>query len=159
MSLVAVQSHVKSLLMDLPMTGYSGTLVTYIAPPVPGDMSVPNCYIWGGTWTEARFTAPRNYGFKKLLYTLSIWLFVAEDPNSEGVDTRFPALIEDVMHVLRTTEMPVPIQDPLTGTKSQLVSIGESMTVNYDTERTLADQRYVRMLALIEASIEEDIVG
>lgn len=152
--------YLKGLLTDLPLTTYPGrTLNTFVAPPVPGDMSVPTCYIWGAQFNESRQTAPRGSAFKTVTYDVDIWVFVVDDPNSQGVDQRFPVLIDEVQDVLRKTEMPVTIQDPTTQATSQILSVGETFEVRYDVERTIADERYVRMLALITASIVEVTQG
>lgn len=159
MSLNSVQQYVKSILDGLALPTYQAPLRAYIAPPVPDQQVEPRCYIWGARFQEARQTAPRGPAFKKVTYDLDLYCFVIDDPNSPGVDSRFPVLIDTVQQALRVTTMPIVITDSVTGVSSQVLSVGERFEVRYDTERTLADQRYVRFLALITAYIEEAITA
>ena len=162
MSLNAVQQHVRTILTGMLCTTYgTAPLQAYIAPPIPDTMVTPRCYIWGATFRENRYTAPRinvtpgTAGFKMVTYQLQHYLFVMDDPNTPGVESRFPVLITQVQELLRTTPMNVHITDPQTGVVTQLLSIGETFQVRYDLERTLKDQRYVRLLAQITATIKE----
>lgn len=159
MSLNAVQTYVYNLLNGTHIDSYDQDLQVFIAPPVPDDMATIHCYIWGASFNESRQTAPRGPAFKQVEYNLNLYMFVAEDPNGPTTDTNFPAAMEQVMSILRTTPMPVMIQDPITTVESQLLVIGEQFEVQYDVERMLSDQRYVRLLALITANITEVIVG
>ncbi len=118
-----------------------------------------HCYIWGANFSEVRQTAPRGSAFKQVTYEVSLYLFRADDPSSPTISTDFPNAIDTVLQALRTAEMPIFIQDPVTGDQSQLLAIGEQMTVDFDVERTLEDQRLVRLLALITATVVEATVG
>lgn len=162
MSLNAVQLHLRSILTGITCSSYTtAPLEAYITPPIPDSMTTPRLYIWGASWTERRQTAPRinvvpsTAGFKMVTYKPALYLFTMDDPNSTGIQSRFPLLITQVLQALRTTIMPVTLVDPTTGVKSQLLAIGETFNVRYDLNRTLKDQRYVYLLAMITAVVKE----
>ncbi len=160
MSVTAVQSYVQKLLNNLTVPAYSETpVVAYIAPPIPGDAGVPSVFIWGGTWTERRQTAPRGKGFKEVVYNLDLWVIVVQSNERPDSDTAFPSLIEALMNVLRQTPMPTFITDPVTNVQSQVLSVGESFEVDYSPVHTVADQVDVQYTAWIKATIKEAFQG
>lgn len=163
MSVSAVQQYVKTRLSGLALVsthyGTGRTLTAYIMPPTPGEIPAPTCFIWDGRWTERRKTLGRGYGFKKVKHSIRIYVISVEDPSSASADVAFPNVIETILHSLRTAPVPVALVDSTTGVTSYLISIGEDFDVDYDSVKSLQDQRYVRNLALITAYAEEQVTG
>ena len=159
MSLVAVQEFVQGVVTGVTVAAYPSPLVSYIAPPIPGDAGVPGAYIWGGTMTEKRQTAPRGQGFKELLWMVDIWLLVIQSNDRVDSDTAFPSLADAVMAALRATSMPVMITDPVSGVQSQVISVGEQFDLDYSPVHTVADQVDVQYVALLRCSVKEVLQG
>jgi hypothetical protein len=167
MGLNTVQQHIQKLLDGLVVPTYSQPLRAYVTPPVPDDMaSSPVCYIWGARSFERRLTLPRattanqaSGATKEVMYSLETYLYAIDDPNSPGVDQRFPVLVDSVTSTLRLAPIGIQMTDPTTGTVSSLLAIAEQVTTTYDYERLLADQRYVRFGALLVVTVQETFQG
>jgi len=159
MGLAAVQLHVKQLLDGLVAPQAVGPLQAHVAPPVPGSVTVPQAYVWGARMREERQSVPRGAGFRRARWDVYIWLYDVEASDDAQADTRFPALIDAVLNVLRTAPMPVPLTDPVTGAVTQLVAIGEEFELDVGTPRATADQRLVWQNALVQAPCIEIAQG
>lgn len=167
MTLSACQVLVRDTLNDIPSPGYAN-VQALIAPLIPGTLkgSVPQAYVWGSRGNEKRHSGGRrsnviglNTGFKRADHTLNVWLIAVGPNTSDDQDTQFPTLIDTCKAALRAVVMPLTLTDPTTGEVSQCWSVGEDFQWEYDIDRTLADQRYVRHLCLIECSVSEDFEG
>lgn len=160
--MAAVQEYVKAQLLDLTLQSAAyprRSLDALITPPNPGFLDRPTAFIWGGHMRESRRTFGRGYGFKKIKHDLRIYLVSIEDASDSTADTGFPSVIEAVLTKLRGVGVPTTIYDPTTNAQSQLLAIGEQFDVNFDALRTLQDQRLVRFLALITATVEESVLA
>jgi len=158
MSVNTVQTHVKTLLNGITLPQYAAPLITYITPPNPGKLPSPAAYVWVTNGSNSRQTAPRGYGFRKTIWSVSVWLMapgLATDPNA---DTKFAGVIDAVIHALVTDTMPIMETDPLTGLTYQLLAIGEQFTVEQAPVRSLVDQRLLMYEALINLTVEEAAV-
>ena len=163
MPLNTVQSYMRTLLDQTPLPLGEGVLSARITPPDPGDGMVPTVYIWGSVAQERRQSMPRaqpgNYssgGFKTLEHKLDLWLVWYGYADDELADSQFPAMIDTVTAVLRNTLMPVyNVVDPVTGAGSSILAIGEKLEWDYAPVHSTADQRILRYVAKITATVEE----
>jgi hypothetical protein len=162
MPLNTIQTYVKSIINGAELPLGLGVLQAFITPPDPGESLDPTIYIWGSVAHEKRQTMPRhqpgNYssgGFKWIDHTLDLWLVFCAYADDNGVDSQFPAAIDAVMAILRDTQMQVPVFDPVTGMKSTIEMIGESMTWDYAPVHSLEDQRMLRYTARITVDVKE----
>ncbi len=173
MTINAVQQHVLDLVNGVqPTIYYPEPIQAFIRPLTPGILSAtaPQVFIWGSTGHESRYTPPRGTiggplgagaGYRRADYKLRMWLIAvsenvseAEDPSSL-IPPAFPALIWQVMDLLRQDTMPAELIDPQTGAETEMILIGEEFDWDYDVDRTLADQRYMRSVCLLECPITE----
>jgi hypothetical protein len=76
----------------------------------------------------------------------------ASNPNA---DSAFASLIDAVVQAWVTTPMPIPLTDPFTQQKTQLLSLGEQFTIEQSPAHSLADQRLYLYEALIRFTVEE----
>jgi hypothetical protein len=144
--LASVQYWLKGLLNGLqnPMLN---PLEAVIQPPVLADTGDhPYAYIWAGRGHEARQTAPRAIrqpsgavnpgGYQKMIWKTDVRLYTVmaqEDPN---IELAFPALIDVTVRWLNTTQIPIIITDPVTGQQSQILTMAETLDLNYATSVT-----------------------
>jgi hypothetical protein len=160
--------YVKGLLdgLALPHSPEGATTLTAIVtPPTTDSRTDPRAYVWGSHGRELRETMPRAQpgqtgtgAFKHLKHELDIWIICFGDPLDAEADSAFPAVIEEIMQVLRNTLMPVQnVVDNNTGRTSTILVIGEDMTWDYGPVHVIADQRIFRYDARIVASITESI--
>jgi hypothetical protein len=173
MTINAVQQYVYEAINGTqPVVYYTAPLEAYVRPLTPDVLSAtaPQVFIWGAQGTETRYTPPRktvpalgpqNAGYRQAIYKLRMWVVgVSENiTQAETLSTpperAFPAIVWQVMDILRSVEMPVQITDPDTAEQSFITLIGEQFDWDYDEDRTLSDQAYIRSLALLECSITE----
>lgn len=155
MSVNSVQTHVKALLTGLSAPNYNTALAVYVTPPNPGKLPGPAAYVWVTTGTNSRQTAPRGHGFRKTVWSVSIWLMAPGLATDVNADTKFAGLIDTVIHALVTDTMPIMETDALTGLTYQLLAIGERFTVEQAPVRALNDQRLLMYEALINVTVEE----
>lgn len=159
MSLNAIQSHVRSLLDGLP-SPYFPQAKAWIAPPVPNEASEPQIFVWGQRGNEHRHAGGRPFGVKKARHRLDIYVVVADEIDDPHADAAFPLILDSVVWVLRTTQMPVlGLTDPDTGEQSNLMEIGETIDTDYSVPHTIQDQRYLWYTGLIQTEVEEQIRG
>jgi hypothetical protein len=94
-------------------------------------------------------------GFKRLDWTIDIYLVYLTTPDDSNVDQEFPLIIDAVLTKLWSTTMPVVITDPTTGQVSQVQSIGESWDLEYPPERTPATLRMLYYSSRIAMDVME----
>ena len=160
MPLNSVQKMCKSLIDGLVFPDYQEPLVVYIAPPSPGDLLGPTCYIWGSTWHVKRQTAPRPVAFMAFQWLVDMWLLVPDSADYPNADSAFPIIIDTITRVLRTTKIPIMLEDPDTGEETQIVAIGETMDGDYAPVHALGDentQGWVLYQAHITCTVEERV--
>lgn len=131
----------------------------YITPPTVEDIDGPRAYIWGARNRGKRQTMPRGIapaaGFKRLDWTIDIYLVYLTTPDDSNVDQEFPLIIDAVLTKLWSTTMPVVITDPTTGQVSQIQAIGESWELEYPPERTPATLRMLYYSSRIAMDVME----
>jgi len=171
MPLASTMAYVKGLLDGTKCPGQSRFIRAYVAPPDPETNNrEPHAYIWTSRGNERRATGPRGAapantrgqyvqtapaGWKTLSHSIDIYLTWFDDNSDPQGDSTFPFVVDIVLAVLRTTQMPILITDPGTGQKSQLVTLGRDMSWEYMPIKATASQRMWRLDALITAPTEE----
>jgi len=155
MGLNTVQLLAKSITDGIETPLYKRPLVAYITPPNPGKLPGPAAYIWVTSGVNARQTAPRGAGFRKTIWTVSVWLMSPDTATNPDADTAFGSLIDAVVQAWVTATMPVSIEDPLTSRTTQIISLGEQFTIEQSPVHALADQRLYLYEALIRFTVEE----
>ncbi len=142
-------------------TGLSGPLVALITPYDPDESGDARAYIWPSTGNENRRAWPRNTGpgtpagWKNLRHSLDVFLTWFDSDSDPDGDVNFPALIDFVMDLLRTSPCDAVAYDPETGRPSHLINVGENLTYEYVTPMSMEDQRYLRYDAKIAVPILE----
>lgn len=126
---------------------------------MPGELSVPHIFVWGSRWDETRQAGRRGFGFKQADYKVRVYIMYIVPADDPDRDYTFPLLIDVVLAKLRGTQLAINITDPITGLKSQLLSIGERMSIEYSTPRATEDQRLLLYAALVETYLKEVYVG
>ena len=167
MGLVSVQSYVAGLLQGLTPPGATGlnapidAFITPLDPDVNPD-GVARVYVWPASGPEKRIAQPRNNlpagsigGWKQTVHDLQVFMVWMDQPDDEGQDVNFPALIDYVMYILRTSPNPALYTDPETGSVSQMVNLGELMTYDFVPPRTLEGQVWRRYDARVRCSLWE----
>ena len=155
MSVNSVQAHVKNLLSGVTVPNYKQPLSVYITPPNPGKLPGPAAYVWVTNGENSRQTAPRGAGFRKMRWTVSIWLMAPGIATDADADIKFAGFIDAIVEALVTDTMPIIEVDAVTGLAYQLLSIGESFSVEQAPVRALSDQRLLLYEALISLTVEE----
>lgn len=149
-------------------TGLPGPLEALITPYDPDESGEARAYIWPMTGHEARRTIPRGpvtvngapspagtAGWKQATHQVSIFLVWFGYDNDPNADTSFPALVDFVMAVLRSSKNPATATDPYTGLVSELLDIGENLTYEYVPVLSTDDQRILRYDARIDVHCTE----
>ena len=172
MPIVTCQTYVLSLLDGLEWpAGLVGVapLEAYITPPDPkvDNMAGPAAYIWPSHGNENRAgdrggSVPRAEqagapsGEKSLQHDLDIYLRWYVANNDPDADTLFPACVDWIMALLRTSPNPSALQtDPYNpNTPSYLIDIGEVMTYEMALRSTV-DERTNMYDCLITVQINE----
>ena len=159
MPLNSIQQFTKTVVNNLDV-GANKPLTAWILPPAWDKITGPTCYVWGGKLSEVRQTMPRGQGFKKLTWSIDMWLSyqsiaVADDSDAEV----FPGVIDAVMAACRAVTVPQVLTDTKTGVQSQLLLFAENMEVEYPPERTIANQRMLQWGAHIAVGVTEVLQG
>ena len=158
MPLNSVQLFVQGLLDGLAIPGTTQTLEAYITPPTVDEMDSPKAYVWGGRLRGNRQSMPRGQGFKRLNWSVDVWLAYETSPDSATVDQEFPLIVDAVMNAVWTTPMnDVFITDPTTGVRSQILAIGEDFDFEYPPERVPATMRMVYYAARLGLNVYEAV--
>ncbi len=161
MSLNALQLLVRDTLQGLETPAIDlPAAQCWIAPPVPGEIAVPQIYVWGAHFKETRQMMGRGIGgAKRLDYDLAIHLYAEMLSDDTTADSAFPLFIEAVLSALRRITMPQPLTDNVTGVVSQLVAVGEDFNVTYGVPRSLRDQRFLWYNCGVTMSATEIIIA
>jgi hypothetical protein len=163
--LVSTQAYVLSLIDGLIVPGFVGTIEAFITPLDPDEESgPPKAYIWPATGTEQRQSLPRENapnvvepGFKEITHDIDVFVVWFASDDDPMPDANFPSVIDAVMGLLRGSANPAVLYDPLAGTVSQLVNLGERMVYDIATPRSTADQRMLRYDARITLTVLEEL--
>ena len=170
MPIASTLAYVKQILDGQSVPGEGGLLEAFVAPPDPEiTQGSPHAYVWTARGDEKRSSGPRSApprgmtpytpappaGWKTQTHNLSIWVVWFDDNTDPQNDVSFPFVVDAVMNILRTTQMPIAITDPATGQQSQLVTLGRSMSYEYAPVRSTQSQRYQRFDAEVVAPTEE----
>lgn len=157
MPLNSVQLYVQSLLDELQIPGLNVALETYITPPQVEDMDRPKAYVLASRGRVRRQTAPRGPGYKYLAWTVDVYVTYETIPGTDGIDQEMPLIIDAICKKLWTTTMPLFIEDPTTGQRSQVLQVGEEFDIEYPPERTPATLRMLLYVARIGFEIYEAV--
>lgn len=157
MPLNSVQLYVKGLLDELQIPGLNVALEAYVTPPVVEDIDRPKAYVMASRGRVRRQTAPRGPGYKWLAWTVDVYVTYETVPDSDTVDQEMPLIIDAIATKLWTTTMPLFIEDPTTGQRSQILQIGEEFEVEYPPERTPATLRMLYYVARIGFDVYEAV--
>ena len=173
MTLNAVQWTIYEAINGIqPSVYYPSPVEAHIRPLVPDVLSAtaPQVFIWGAQGEEMRYTPPRKTtplvgpggaGYRKVTHKVRIWITATSENISQSEiagaapERGFPVLIWQVMDVLRSLDMPVTITDPDTDEQSEMILVGEEFTWDYDLDRSLTEQGWLRSVALLEAPVVE----
>lgn len=155
----SVNQYVAGLLNDLPIPGFPMALTAQVTPPPQQAIAGPLAWVGGARMTGARESMPRGKGFKKLTWTMSVFLLLNTSPNPAAnlppVDQQFALIADAVMACLWSTEMPKNIEDPQTGFVTRVVSIGEQFTLDAPPVHTDKPQRQLIYTARINFQVQE----
>jgi hypothetical protein len=165
MPLNTVHEYLRRMLDGTQIPGTAGVLEAFITPPDPETEPTPKAYVWGSLADENRMASPRipengditQAGWKQLDHKLDVWLvwFSDEDTDTRTISVAFPAVVDFVAKILRESPDPAKVADPLTGMESELLDIGERMTIDMYPPRATADQRILRYDAKFQLTILE----
>lgn len=164
MPLNSVQALVQSSLNGLPMPNGIPNAVAYVAPPVVTDLAaMPEIFVWGGQLSEKRQTMAGSRsatinttsGFHDMFWSIDVYIKYAMSPDDAHLQSSFPLVVDLVMEKLRGIPITDTITDSVTGWVSQIVEIGEDMTMNYGDIHSLSDQRYWLFEAQIICKVHE----
>lgn len=159
MPLNSVQQYVAGLVNGIQVATIEKPIEAFITPPTVEDIDGPKAYVWGARNRGRRQTMPRGIapaaGFKRLDWTVDIYLVYETTPDDPMVDQEFPLIIDAVLTKLWSTPMPVFITDPITQQVSQIQSVGEQWDLEYPPERTPATLRMLWYSARIAMDILE----
>jgi hypothetical protein len=143
----SVQQFVANIVNGIQVPTITKPIEAFITPPTVEDIDGPKAYIWGARNRGRRQTMPRGIaphaGFKRLDWTVDIYLVYETTPDDPLIDQAFPLIIDSVLAKLWTTTMPQIITDPTSGQVSQIQSIGEEWELEYPPERTPATLRMI----------------
>lgn len=176
MPLSSIQQYVQKTINGITVPGQTLPLIAYITPPVMDKVGgAPKAYVWGGQCSIGRRTMPRGVGFKKLDWLIDIYLNYETNPNRPVVgevslDEQFPVIVDAVMMALWTAKMNIHIDaqgNPMDAADaaarpegtSQVLSIGEVMSIDYPPEKSPATLRMLWYSMLLRCRVEEDVQG
>lgn len=159
MPLNSVQIYVANLVNGIQVPGIAKPIEAFITPPTVEELDGPKAYIWGARNRGRRQTMPRGIapaaGFKRLDWTIDIYLVYETMPDEPNIDQEFPLIIDAVLTKLWSTTMPFVIEDPTTGQVSQIQAIGEEWELEYPPERTPSTLRMIYYTSRIAMDVVE----
>lgn len=137
----------------------------WIAPPIIGDMTTPQIYVWDGKITQSRKTmsgtnAPAintTGAMRNVEYSMGMFIKYAMPNDDVLEDNIFPIIVDNVMEVLRGVVYPVQIVDANTGWPSTITDFGEEMEVWYGNIHSAEDGRFWVYEAEIRMRVRETI--
>jgi hypothetical protein len=171
MPLKSVQKYVKNLLDGIAVPGQLLPLEVHITPPALESVDGPIAYVWGSHLNVTRQTMPRGAGFQNWPWMIDIWVvYLTNENENPTIDDEFPDILDTIMRVLRTTTMPVFIDNdgipqdvsaPVTSRQglTQIQRVGERWTLDYPPERTPATMRMYWYSASISVEVLEVVQG
>ena len=142
MSIVSVEDQVQSIL-DGQISPLFLPAQAWVRPPTFVYVTTPQIFVLATDFDDERHTIPRPTGQRRVTYRVTIWLQAATSSAGtydQGTAASFPYLIDAVMNTLRTTPMPVPLVDGITGDTSVLQAIGEKISVKHPPPITATPQ-------------------
>lgn len=169
MGISTTLQFVRGLLDGQNVPGTAGRLEAFIDPPDPETENTnPHAYVWLVRGTYRRVAGPRSRppanlaqnvptppaGWKRRSHNISIWLTWFEEQGPQ-TDSAFPTVLDWVMMILETCQMPFTTKDPATGEASQLINLGQNLDYEYVPVRATASQRLHRKDAQITAPTDE----
>lgn len=161
MPMNSVMQYIDGLINGITVPGISGTLTSWIQPPVLENLDVNGmrAYVWASRVSGGRQTMPRGEGFQKLPWRLEVWLVYETSANQDNflLSQQFPCMIDAVTEALSTATMPIVITDPTTMQESQIQSVGEEWDLDAETARTPSTMRMLWYAALLTNDILEVI--
>lgn len=136
----SLQNYLQGIL-DGVTTPQTAPIQAFIMPPQIADAAGgPIAYVWGARLTAVRQTAPRIFGQQKLVWDATVSVTQAFIQDDENIETAFPLVIDQIMATLMTTPLQndskVWLDDPITGNQTQLLSIGEHFSLDYESVHT-----------------------
>jgi hypothetical protein len=157
MTVSAVEFYVQGLLDGQDILGADdlGNIQALVIPPAVVQIAPnPVASVWSLNFEENRHTIPRGQGYKRTIYSITVFLQLAT--ANEDFNNDFDLVIQTVMRILRSTPIPVELTDSQTGETSTLELIGDRIRVQHPTPVASADQRLLLHNAtLITEAIEE----
>ncbi|WAL67144.1 hypothetical protein ORV05_04970 [Amycolatopsis cynarae] len=160
MPLNTVQQYVRGVLDGIAIPGQTQTLPAYVQAPPLVPLDGPVAIVWGGRMRQKRQSMPRGAGFQQLEWQVDVYLSYETSTDTDlepTVDQEFPLIVDAAMQALRTTTMPVTITDPTTHQASQILSVGENMSLEYPPERAPATLRLAYYTCQLTTTIMEVI--
>jgi hypothetical protein len=170
MPLSSTLSYIRGIIDGQFVPGEAGPIEAFVNPPDPEiTQGPPHVYVWTSRGNERRNSGPRSKppagasqynpagpaGWKLLNHDVEIWITWFLDNTDPQQDNSFPLVMDFVMNILRTAEMPMTMIDPATGYSTQLIDLGKNMSYEYAPLRSTASQRYHRYDGTITAPVEE----
>lgn len=108
---------------------------------------------------EHRFSGPRGFGQKHIVYVVPVFLHATSNDEEAGGDN-FDVLCNLIVSAFRGCNSGQMITDPVTGEQSQLLKIGEELTLKrLEPVLFKRGSSRLRFMAELELSVEELVTG
>lgn len=169
MPLLSVQRYIAGVFDGMPVPGQTKALKARITPPGAQKLDGPLAFIWGGSMRAERQAGPRGEpgkaGFKHLAWDIDVWLSYLANPNSDTIDSQFPAFVDAVMERIWSTPTTLAIdaqgvrvtQTPSPEGVTQIVSVGERFRLEYAPAHAVATNRTLYFDARLTLEIYEAV--
>jgi hypothetical protein len=170
--LLSVQRYIKGVYDGMPVPGQTKPLRAQITPPGAQKLDGPLAFIWGGSMRAERQAGPRmtgsnpaTAGFKHLAWDVDVWLSYLANPNSDTIDSQFPAFVDAVMERIWSTPTTLYIdalgnpseQTPGPEGVTQILSVGERFRLEYAPAHAVATNRTLYFDARLTLEIYEAV--
>lgn len=108
-------------------------LQAVVQPPVDvAAASPPIAYIWAADTDVERVSAPRPIGLQKGIWPVDVAVIAAMDIDDPNAEQAFPLLLDQMQAYMATySPMPFFLTDPVTGYRTQIISLGEKWSLRY----------------------------